>query len=85
MWKLIIPTTMLMMMLSACASVDVAKKAIANKAAQASATALLDAEWWVCRAASVGSVKDRYGQSVERSMLYKNFCDGSGEANVVGP
>lgn len=74
----------LLLLLGACASIDGVKKAMVGKASEVSAQALVDAEWWVCRAASVGSVKDRYGQSAERSQLYKAFCDGDAAANVIG-
>ena len=79
-WKPIL----LALLLTSCASIDTVKTAIAVKGAELSAQALVDAEWWVCRAASVGSVKDRYGQSQDRSDLYKEFCDGAAAANVIG-
>ena len=75
----------LLLILGACSTVDTVKTAIAVKGAELSAQALVDAEWWVCRAASVGSVKDRYGASLERADLYRNFCDGNGQANVIAP
>jgi len=75
----------LMLFLGGCASLQTAKTAVAVKGGELSKQALVDAEWWVCRAATVGSVKDRYGQSVERALLYKNFCEGNGKANVIAP
>ena len=74
-----------LLILGACAQVDLAKKVIAVKGAEVSATILTDAEWVLCRAASVGSVKDRYGTTEERATTYHEFCEGSGKANVIAP
>lgn len=35
---------------------------------------LADAEWVMCRAASVGSVQRRYGQSIELAEAYQKLC-----------
>ena len=70
---------------SGCASVGMAKKAIVDRASEVSADALIDAEWWICRGSPIGSVKDRHEQSTERANMYKEFCSGRGQANVVGP
>ena len=55
------------------------------KGAEIADQALTDAEWAVCQAASVGSVKRRYGQTIKRADTYKDFCDGDGKANVIAP
>ncbi len=70
--------------LSACASIDTAKKTVALKGAELSDTALKDAVWWTCQGSSVGAVKRMYGITSERASLYREFCQGSGTANVIG-
>ncbi len=71
--------------LSGCASYQAGKIAIVSKGAELSDEILTTAEWTVCYAASVGSIKRRYGMSVDRANLYREFCYGEGEANIVGP
>ncbi len=86
--KWFIPTMFILgfiIVLSGCASVDSAKQAIAVKGAEISDTALTDAVWWTCKGSSVGAVKRMYGQTAERADLYREFCKGSGTANVVAP
>ena len=73
------------LLISACASIDTAKQAIAIKGAEISDQALTDAVWWTCQGSSVGAVKRMYGQTAERAALYREFCEGSGTANVVKP
>lgn len=47
---------------------------------------LLNSEWFICRAASVGSVLRRYGQSVEKAEGWRALCLGDPEAmRIVGP
>ncbi len=75
---------LLMVLVSGCASVDVAKKAVALKGAALSDSALVDAVWWTCQGSPVGAVKRMYGVSADRADLYKEFCQGSGTANVIG-
>lgn len=75
----------LVFLLGACTQVGVAKKVVVVKGAEISDSALNDAEWWMCSAASVGSIKRRYGLSQDRADLYKEFCDGTTGANVIGP
>ena len=75
----------LLAMLGGCASVDVAKKAVALKGAEISDMALKEAVWWTCQGSSVGAVKRMYGITSERASLYREFCQGSGTANVVAP
>ena len=74
-----------LLFLGACTEFTAVKKAVATKGAELSDDALVDAEWWVCYAASIGSVKRRYGATVERAETYKDFCHGDGDANVVKP
>ena len=74
-----------LLVLGGCTVLDTAKKTVAVRGAELNDSALIDAEWVVCKAASHGSVDRRYGQTVERATLHKEFCHGQGEANTVGP
>ena len=80
-----IPIIALALLLGGCATLDTARDVVKQKGAQAADQGLTDAEWLVCNAAPIGSVKRRYGQTVERADTYKDFCDGDGKANVVSP
>ncbi len=73
------------LLLIGCAQVDAGKKVLAQKGATLSDSALVDAVWWTCQGSSVGAVKRMYGASAERADLYREFCQGSGTANVVAP
>ncbi len=72
----------LILVLGGCAT---ARDVVKQKGAQAADQVLVDAEWTLCQASSVGSIKRKYGQTVERADTYKDFCDGDGKANVVAP
>ena len=71
----------LVLLLGGCETTD----AVKGKGATFADRGLTEAEWLVCNAASIGSVKRRYGQTVERANTYKAFCDGDGLANVIVP
>ena len=71
--------------LSGCETVDTTRTLIKQKGATTADQGLIDAEWLVCNAASIGSVNRRYGQTIERADTYKDFCHGDGRANVVSP
>ena len=40
----------------------------------AAAESLETAEWYICRAAPVGSIKDRYFTTAEKTMAYYTLC-----------
>ncbi len=85
-WKPIyIPTFLLALLLGGCTALDTARDVVKLKGAQAADQGLTDAEWLVCNAAPIGSIKRRYGQTVERADTYREFCDGDGQANVIAP
>ncbi len=65
--------------------VDSAKKAVVGKLQEISAQGLNDAEWYVCKAAPIGTVIKRYGHSDERAREYKDFCSPNTEVNIVAP
>lgn len=50
------------------------RQGVATYGAQAMDEGLLNAEWFVCKAASVGSVQRRYGSSPEKAAAWKALC-----------
>ncbi len=75
----------LLLALGACSSFSAGKTAVAVKGAEVADELLLTAEWTLCYAATVGSIKRRYGMTVEQANLYRQFCYGEAEANIIGP
>lgn len=71
--------------LGGCEAVDTAREVVKQKGAKIADGILTDAEWVLCKEASIGSIKRRYGKTVESANTYKDFCDGDGRANVVSP
>ena len=63
---------------------DAARAAIAEKGAQVYDEGLANAEWFLCNAASVGSVRRRYGTSADRAALYRSLCNQGTAGNVIG-
>jgi hypothetical protein len=51
------------------------REAIAVKGAAAFDAGLENAEWFICQAASVGSVRRRYGGSAGLADAYRNLCE----------
>ena len=39
--------------------------------------------WYMCNAASVGSIKRRYGVSEEKAAAYNELCEQDGPADVI--
>ena len=65
---------------------DAARAAIREGGAQAFDEGLVNAEWFICQAASVGSIKRRYGISAEKAEAYNALCDNASAENIVaGP
>lgn len=53
---------------------DFARETIRTKGKKAAAVSLENSEWYMCRAASVGAVKDRYGVSMDKVAAYNIIC-----------
>ncbi len=62
---------------------DVIRAAVSEKGALAMDEGLTNAEWFLCQAASVGSVKRRYGSSPERSKAYTDLCNATSTMTVL--
>ena len=65
---------------------DFVRGAIKEQGAQAFDEGLANAEFFICKAASIGSIKRRYGASVEAAEAYNRLCEEAGRALIVpGP
>lgn len=62
---------------------DTARDAVTVKGAQAMDEGLANAEWFMCNAASIGSIKRRYGKTAEQAAAYNAICGLTGEAVIV--
>ena len=61
---------------------DLFRDTVSQKGAQAYDEGLVNAEWFVCNAASVGSIKRRYFGSTSSAATYNEFCNSSGSLEV---
>lgn len=67
----------LLILLSGCGFTpqgDALRATLREKGKAVAAESLDNSEWFMCRAASVGSVKDRYGVSMEKVIAYNSIC-----------
>ncbi len=63
---------------------DEARVAISNEGAQAYDKGLANSEWFLCQAASVGSIQRRYGRSADLAQAWRTLCLGDAEADILG-
>ncbi len=64
---------------------DFVRNTIATKGAEAADEGLVNAEWWICTGTSIGSIKRKYGVSVERAHAYNRFCPDTSATSVIQP
>lgn len=64
---------------------DAYRTRVHQKSKKAAAVSLENAEWLLCRAASVGAVKDRYGISTNKSIAYHILCQQDPANNLISP
>ena len=69
------------LILSACS--EIFSKGVAEKGASLADDMLEDAEWVLCAAASIGSVKRRYGRDPSTAAAYGELCDGDAAARAT--
>ena len=62
---------------------DFVRGAIADYGSQAMDEGLINAEFFVCRAASAGSVIRRNGKSAETAEAWKTLCQGDAEVDII--
>jgi len=75
----------LALLLAACGFTDTGNRArdvAAGEGARAYDEGLTNAEFFICRAASVGSVQRRYGRTAETAEAWRVLCQGDGAAAV---
>lgn len=59
------------------------RQGAATHGAAAMDEGLVNAEWFICSAASIGSVKRRYGKTKETADAYNTLCGLEGDAQIV--
>ena len=65
---------------------DGLRAAVKDAGAQAYDQGLENAEWFLCQAASIGSLRRRYGRAAETAAAYNALCEGPGDVELVtGP
>ena len=71
--------------LSACGFTGVgeqARQAVATEGARVYDEGLANSEWFMCQAASVGSVQRRYGHSLDLAHAWRTLCQADADAAV---
>lgn len=74
------------LVLSACGLTDTGdaiRQGVAVRGAQAYDEGLVNAEWFLCNAASIGSIKRKYGTSQKMAEAYKALCGAGEDADVI--
>lgn len=74
----------LLLPLGACAQYDAATGAAKAAGASVYDRALVESEFVICQAASVGSVQRRYGQTDETAAAWRKLCSPPA-AELIGP
>ena len=64
---------------------DFARRAVATEGARIMDAGLENAEWFLCNAASIASVKRRYGKNQDTADAYRQLCDGNGQVDLLTP
>ncbi len=62
---------------------DIARTVISEKGAQAMDEGLRNAEFFICRAASVGSVMRRYGTTAAKASAWRILCAQDKELQLI--
>jgi hypothetical protein len=64
---------------------DTVRSTIAERGAKAYDTGLENAEWFICQAASIGSIRRRYGQNPISAGAYRILCEMPSQADLLMP
>ena len=78
----------LLVTLSACGFTpqgEAFRQGVAVQGAQAYDEGLVNSEFFMCQAASIGSIKRRYGVSESKAKAYKELCGAGADADVFEP
>ena len=79
-----------LLLVSACGLTsrgDLFREALKQKGKKIAGQTLENSEWYICRGARIGAVKDRYGVSRNKIMAYHFICktDPVGEVFIIDP
>ena len=74
----------LLLPLGACAQYDVVSGVVKERGAAFYDKTLVESEFVICQAASVGSVQRRYGQTDETAAAWRKLCSPPA-AELIGP
>lgn len=67
-----------------CAEWDAARRSVGEYGSQAADRSVDDAKWFLCNAATVGSIKRKFGANQESADAYNTLCPReTGEAPVI--
>ncbi|KKM60281.1 hypothetical protein LCGC14_1543440 [marine sediment metagenome] len=83
-----IPIAIAVLVLAGCGFTsqgDAIRDFVKVEGAQAYDEGLSNSEFFICKAASVGSVLRRYGRSEETAAAWRAICRGNPEAVIVKP
>ena len=64
---------------------DAVRSAVQAKGAEVYDEGLANSEFFICRAASVGSVMRRYGRSRDLADAWRTLCEGADDASILAP
>lgn len=64
---------------------DAFRADLKEKGKDTAAAGLENAEWYLCRVASVGAIKDRYGISMEKVYAYNMICRTDSKFTPIVP
>ena len=64
---------------------DAVRRAVQTKGAEVYDEGLANSEFFICRAASVGSVMRRYGRSRDLADAWRTLCEGADDASILAP
>ncbi len=61
------------------------RRAVAETGAMAADNTLENVEWYMCEAATLGSIKRRYAAAADLAEACKRLCDRRSSARIIAP
>lgn len=77
--------TPILVAVAGCAQASAYKEAAKQEASATADKLLSDSVWWTCKAASIGAVQRRFGQTGFSASVYRAFCLGGSGVQLLGP
>lgn len=77
-----------MLLLTSCGFTpegDLARETIREKGAQAYDAGIENAEWFLCNAASIGSIRRKFGRDPQLADAYRTLCERKADVVTVKP